>query len=87
MANYTYFYTIGFYDKEGNGVNRDIVSFLDKIEARIQEDDVRIVRSINKEFLRMFLFSRDLMKLWLSPWENLSQKTNHTQKTGIIQVN
>ena len=61
MANYTYFYTIGFYDKEGNGVDRDIVSFLDKIEARIREDDVRIVRSINKEFLRMFLFLRDLM--------------------------
>lgn len=34
MANYTYFYTIGFYDKEGNGVDRDIVSFL-KLKIQI----------------------------------------------------
>lgn len=61
MANYTYFYTIGFYDDEGNGVDRNIVSFLDKIETRIRKKDARVVRSINEEFLRMFLFSRNSM--------------------------
>lgn len=61
VANYTYFYTIGFYDKDGKGVDRDVVAFLDKIEARLRAKDTRVVRSINKDVFRIFLYSRDLM--------------------------
>lgn len=58
MANYTYFYTIGFYDKEGNGVDRDMDKEIDeenkwkneivKKIAIIQSDMQEIVKEIKK---------------------------------------
>lgn len=59
MGNYTHFYTIGFYDKDGNGINRDIATFLNKIEKLIKANDPRVIRSINKEIFRPFLYYRD----------------------------
>nr|DAR38790.1 MAG TPA: hypothetical protein [Caudoviricetes sp.] len=59
LGKHTYFYTIGFYDKDGNGIKRDIVAFLDKIEAKLREKDPRVVRSINGDVFRIFLYSRN----------------------------
>ncbi len=61
MAGYVHFYTIGFFDQDGNGVDRDVVVFLGKIEELLKAKDTRVIRTINEEIFRIFLYSRNQM--------------------------